>query len=220
MVILVDTYDTLRSGVPNAIAQSFALQRELGLRVLVVRLDSSDLTALILSTRAALRTAAGQLGRPEYSWVESLKANASNDLDKAKILAKNGKHEIDVCGVWANQAMCSTQPSLGGVYKLSALGNKLWMELSENPSKATSPGRKCVDRFYNQHGALISDVDSLLDTQSDEGLIRKEHGEAAETSDVCKIVWIVTYVLSLALYEDRDFLAFWEFLVLRWETRA
>lgn len=198
VVILVDTYDTLNSGVPNAIALSVALYRERGARVLGVRLDSGDLAALSVSTRAALRTAVDQLGRPEYSWLESLKIIASNDLDEAKIRAMNGKHEIDVFGVGTNLATCAAQPSLGGVYKLSALGNKPCMKLSENLSKTTLPGRKCVVRLYDQRGTFIADVVSLLDNQSDEGSIRKEHGEtvrilpfkyASETNDVDDIVW-------------------------------
>jgi len=152
-VLLVDTYDTLRSGVPNAIriAQELAGR---GASLAGVRLDSGDLAYLSRETRHMLDAA----GFPQVKIV------ASNELDEhviAAIRADGGR--IDVYGVGTRLATGAGPAggALGGVYKLVQVGSEPRIKLSSDPAKATIPGRKCLWRVARPDGAFEMDVLSL-----------------------------------------------------------
>lgn len=142
-VFLVDTYDTLKSGVPNAIkvAKEFGDQ----INFLGVRLDSGDLAYLSKQTRKMLDEA----GFP------NAKIYASSDLDEATInslLAQGAK--IDVWGVGTKLITAYDQPALGAVFKLVSIENEHGnmvdtIKLSSNPEKTTTPGKKEVYRIIN-----------------------------------------------------------------------
>ena len=143
-LLLVDTYDTLRSGVPNAITV-FKELREKGIEPLGIRLDSGDLAYLSKEARKMLDEA----GFPNTKIV------ASSDLDEEVIwdLKAQGA-AIDVWGVGTAMITSMDCPALGGVYKLVAeeIDGKMVpkIKISENPIKITNPGYKKVARLYDK----------------------------------------------------------------------
>ncbi|MHC1786921.1 MAG: nicotinate phosphoribosyltransferase [Christensenellales bacterium] len=161
-LLLVDTYDTLRSGVPNAI-RVFQELRLAGHKPLGIRLDSGDLAYLSKKARAMLDEA----GFPEVLIC------ASNDLDEYLIrdLKLQGAR-IDLWGVGTKLITGGDSPALGGVYKMSALeeGGTLVprMKLSDNPEKVTLPGVKDLYRVYDAQGMAFADLITLADEVVDE----------------------------------------------------
>lgn len=144
VTLLVDTYDTLRSGVPNAIKTARMLQQQ-GKRMNAIRLDSGDLAYLSQQARHMLDEA----GFPEVQIV------ASNDLDENIIegLKAQGAR-IDVWGVGTQLITAADQPALGGVYKLVAREKNGAFEpvikISGNPEKVSNPGFKEAYRIINK----------------------------------------------------------------------
>lgn len=151
-LLLVDTYDTLRSGVPNAITV-FRELRERGYEPKGIRLDSGDLAYLSKKARAALDEA----GFPQA------KICASGDLDEYSIRSlKEQGAKIDIWGVGTKLITSADMPALGGVYKLAAVyeGDREIpkIKLSDTAEKITNPGLKEVYRLYdNQTGKAIAD---------------------------------------------------------------
>lgn len=140
-VFLVDTYDTLKLGVPSAIR----VAKEMGDKInfLGVRIDSGDMAYISKKVREQLDDA----GFPEA------KIYASNDLDESTILSlKMQKAKIDVWGVGTKLITAYDQPALGAVYKLVAIENDQGelidtIKLSSNAEKVTTPGKKQVWRI-------------------------------------------------------------------------
>lgn len=140
---LVDTYDTLRSGVPIAIQ----VAKELGdsINFKAIRLDSGDLAYLSKEARKML----------DKAGFEKTKIVASNDLDEITIMnLKAQGAKIDVWGVGTKVITAFDQPALGAVYKLVAIedenGNMVdTIKISGNPEKVTTPGLKKVYRIVN-----------------------------------------------------------------------
>ena len=160
--LLVDTYDTLKSGVPNAI-RVFQEMKDAGIspRKLGIRLDSGDLAYLSKKARKML-DAAG---------FEEATICASNDLDEYLIhdLKMQGA-AIDSWGVGTNLITSKDCPSFGGVYKLAAVkddGSSSFtpkIKLSENTEKVTNPGNKTVYRIYSKStGKIKADLICLAD---------------------------------------------------------
>ncbi len=143
-LLLVDTYDTIKSGIPNAI-KVFNELRTAGFEPIGIRLDSGDLAYLSKVARKMLDEA----GYPNAKIV------ASNDLDEDTIwqLKAQGA-KINVWGVGTALITSKNCPALGGVYKLSAeeIDGKLVpkIKISENPEKMTNPGYKKVIRLYDR----------------------------------------------------------------------
>ncbi|WP_135228678.1 nicotinate phosphoribosyltransferase [Deinococcus fonticola] len=143
-VLLLDTIDTLRSGLPNAITVAREL-RAAGHELRGIRLDSGDLAYLSRTARAELDAA----GFPD------VKIIASNDLSEAVIagiISEGGR--IDVYGVGTQLATAGGPGggALGGVYKLASLGGVPRMKLTGDPGKASLPGVKHVWRASKQNG--------------------------------------------------------------------
>ncbi len=150
--LLVDTYDTLKSGIPNAI-RTFDYMKEKGLPVdhIGIRLDSGDLSYLTKKARKMLDDA----GYPQA------KITCSNDLDEYLInsLFQQGAC-IDSFGVGTNLITAKDNPSFGGVYKLAAvqLDDGTFepkIKLSENTEKITNPGNKKIYRIYEKDSHKI-----------------------------------------------------------------
>ena len=143
-VFLVDTYDTLRLGVPAAIR----VARELGdkIKFLGVRIDSGDLAYISKKVRQQLDEA----GFPDA------KIYASNDLDENTILnLKMQKAKIDVWGVGTKLITAYDQPALGAVYKIVAIEDengqmRNTIKLSNNAEKVSTPGKKQVWRITSR----------------------------------------------------------------------
>ncbi|MBQ8857573.1 MAG: nicotinate phosphoribosyltransferase, partial [Lachnospiraceae bacterium] len=151
--LLVDTYDTLKSGVPNAI-RVFKEMREAGIPLTKygIRLDSGDLAYLSKRARKMLDKA----GFPDAV------ISASSDLDENLIdsLKAQGA-EIRSWGVGTNLITSKDQPAFGDVYKLAAIKNADGtytpkIKLSENTAKVTNPGNKTVYRIYDKETGMLN----------------------------------------------------------------
>lgn len=160
-LLLVDTYNTLKSGLPNAITV-FKELRDKGYEPLGIRLDSGDLAYLSKKARSMMDKA----GFPDAKIV------ASNDLDEELIwdLKAQGA-KIDIFGVGTSLITSRGCPALGGVYKMSAeeINGEMVprIKISENPDKITNPGYKKVVRIYNGGGKAIADLIMLEHEQID-----------------------------------------------------
>ncbi|MGF7029598.1 nicotinate phosphoribosyltransferase [Paenibacillus mucilaginosus] len=144
VTLLVDTYDTLRSGIPNAIRTAKKMESQ-GKRMQGVRLDSGDLTYLSKTARQML----------DEAGLSYVKITASNDLDENIIFnLKAQGAAIDSWGVGTQLITSADQPSLGGVYKLVAResGGEYVpvIKISGNPEKVTTPGLKETYRIVNR----------------------------------------------------------------------
>ena len=143
--LLVDTYDTLRSGVPNSIKCFDEILKPMGVRPVGIRLDSGDMAYLSKEARKML----------DEAGYEDVKIVASNSLDEYKIrdlLLQGAK--IDTFGVGENLITSKSNPVFGGVYKLVAVEKHGEVEpkikVSENIEKITTPGIKQIYRIYDK----------------------------------------------------------------------
>jgi len=162
-MLLLDTYDTLGSGIVNAITV-FKELREQGYEPLGVRLDSGDLEFLSKEVRKRL----------DEAGFENVKITASNDLDENTITSlKNQGARIDVWGVGTKMITSFDWAALGGVYKLCAVikDGKLIpkIKISEDPAKINNPYPKNIYRIYgaDDHKAR-ADLIVLEDEEIDE----------------------------------------------------
>lgn len=160
-LLLVDTYDVLKSGMPNAI-KVFKELKAKGHKPVGIRLDSGDLDYLSKECKNML-TEAG---------FEDVRITASNDLDEYCISnLKSSGSPINSWGVGTKLITSSDSPSLGGVYKLVASykdGNyEPKIKISEDPEKITNPGYKKVVRIYNTQGHAEADLIMLEDESID-----------------------------------------------------
>ncbi|MUG21713.1 nicotinate phosphoribosyltransferase [Paenibacillus macerans] len=150
--LLVDTFDTLKSGVPHAIQTAKMLEAQ-GKRLSSIRLDSGDLAYLSIQARKMLDEA----GLPYVKIV------ASNDLDENTIFnLKAQGAKIDIWGVGTQLITAADQPALGGVYKLveREIGGRMepTIKISGNPEKVTTPGKKDVLRIVSKEsGKAMAD---------------------------------------------------------------
>ena len=162
--LLVDTYDVLKSGVPNAIE---AFRKEVlprGFRPKGIRIDSGDITYLSRKARKML----------DEAGFEDVKIIASNSLDEYIIrgMLRQGA-QVDSFGVGERLITSSSSPMLGGVYKLCGIqkdGKVIpKIKLSENVAKVTTPGAKNLWRLYdNETGKALADLITLADEVVDD----------------------------------------------------
>ena len=167
-VLLVDTYNTLHSGVPNAIKAFNEVLKPMGITKCGIRLDSGDMAYLTQQARKML---------DEAGWTEC-QISVSNSLDEyiiQDILRQGAK--IDMFGVGERLITARSEPVFGGVYKLAAVedadGNiQPKIKISENVGKITNPHFKKLYRFYgNDTGKAIADYlcvyDEVVDDSKD-----------------------------------------------------
>ena len=156
-IFLIDTYDTLHQGLPNAIAEAKRLQAA-GRRAVGIRLDSGDLAYLAKACRAEL----------DKAGLEYVKILASSDIDEYLIQEmKVQQAPIDFFGVGTRLVTAFQEPALGGVYKLAAIKapGGAWepkLKISSNPAKTTIPGRKQIWR-YEADGRYQGDALACFD---------------------------------------------------------
>ena len=163
--LLVDTYNILKSGVPNAIRAFNEVLKPLGITKCGIRLDSGDMTYLTKKARRML---------DEAGWTEC-EISVSNSLDEYIIqdLLRQGA-EIDMFGVGERLITARSEPVFGGVYKLVAVEDAEKkvipkIKISENVGKITNPHFKKLYRFYgNDTGKAIADYMTVYDEVVDD----------------------------------------------------
>lgn len=149
-ILLIDTYDTLKSGLPNALIVAHEL-RERGHDLLGVRLDSGDIAYLSKKTREAFDIA----GFPDVKIV------ASSELDEFVIQSiRSEGGQVDIYGVGTKLATCmgSGGGALGGVYKLVCFENQPKLKITSDIAKATLPDRKIILRVIGPEGNFEQDA--------------------------------------------------------------
>lgn len=163
-VLLVDTYDTLKSGVPHAIRIAEEVLAPMGKRLKGIRLDSGDIAYLTKKARMML----------DVAGLHDCKITVSNSLDEYLIrsVLEQGA-QIDSFGVGENLIVSKSSPVFGGVYKLAAIekdGNIIpKIKISENTEKITNPGFKKLYRLIEKEtGKAIADMIAFHDEMFDE----------------------------------------------------
>ena len=167
-ILLVDTYDTLKSGVPNAIKTAEEVLLPMGKRLAGIRIDSGDIAYLTKKARAML----------DVAGFHDAKISVSNSLDEYLIrsVLEQGAC-IDSFGVGENMITSKSSPVFGGVYKLVAVENKEGhieprIKISENREKITNPGYKKVYRLVEKEtnkaiADYITFADEVIDANND-----------------------------------------------------
>jgi nicotinate phosphoribosyltransferase len=147
-ILLVDTFNTLKSGVPNAIKVAKELEQK-GQHLKAIRLDSGDLAYLSKKARKQL----------DDSGLRDVKIMASNQLNEfvIKSLLKDQKAPIDAFGVGTELSTGKADAALDGVYKLALLNEMPKMKFSENIEKMTLPGNKQLVRYFDEQGKFFCD---------------------------------------------------------------
>ena len=165
--LLVDTYNTLKSGVPNAIRAFNEVLKPMGITKCGIRLDSGDLAYLTREARKML---------DEAGWTDC-KISVSNSLDEYIIrdILRQGA-QIDMFGVGERLITAKSEPVFGGVYKLAAIEEPDGtvvpkIKISENVEKITNPHHKKLYRFYAKDtGKAIADYLTVYDEVVDDSV--------------------------------------------------
>ncbi len=160
--LLVDTYDVLRSGVPNAIRVAKEVLEPMGKRLKSIRLDSGDLAYLSKEARKML----------DEAGLQDCIIVASNSLDEYTIRSLRVQGAvIDSYGVGEKLITSSTQPVFGAVYKLAAISENgkfvPKIKVSETAEKITNPGIKEIYRVYDENGKAVADYLAVKGEQID-----------------------------------------------------
>ena len=162
--LLVDTYNTLKCGVPNAIRVAKEVLEPMGCRLKAIRIDSGDLAYLSINARKML----------DEAGMEDCSITVSSSVDEQLIrgLLHQGA-KIDSFGVGERLITSRDDPVFNGVYKLSLVEEngvaEPRMKLSDNPEKVTNPGDKQVYRLYNKEtGFVEADLITLVHETIDE----------------------------------------------------
>ena len=160
-VLLVDTYDVIKSGMPNAICVAKELEQQ-GHRLAGIRIDSGDLAF-------TSRKAREMLDQAGFSYVKIFVSNELDEFIIAEILAQGGR--VDGWGVGTN-LVTGAGPggcALGGIYKMVEHNGRPKIKLSSNPEKMTNPGTKKVVRFYDDDGLMEGDALTSAAEQLNDG---------------------------------------------------
>lgn len=150
---LIDTYDTLFSGVLNHNVVALSLF-QLGYQPAGIRLDSGDLAYLSVQVRESFKKVESVF-KFEFS---KLTIVASNDINENVLHSLNHQgHEIDCFGIGTHLVTCQAQPALGCVFKLVEIDQKPRIKLSAEMGKTTLPGKKLAYRLYDKNGMAVLD---------------------------------------------------------------
>jgi nicotinate phosphoribosyltransferase len=151
---LVDTYDTLKSGVPNFVCVALGLLK-IGYRPIGIRLDSGDLSYLSKETREVFN----EIGARTGSDLSKCMILASNEINRDVLSSlKQQGHEIDAFGIGTHLVTCDDQPALGCIYKLVEAKGIPRIKLSQELSKMTIPGKKEAYRLFGEDGYGLLDL--------------------------------------------------------------
>ncbi len=154
--LLVDTYDVIHSGIPNAIRVAKEVLEPMGKRLKGIRIDSGDLAYLSKKIRKMLDDAD----------LKDCKIVVSNSLDEFTITSLLSQEAaIDSFGVGERLITAKSEPVFGAVYKIAAVGENgkftPRIKVSENVEKITNPGLKDIYRVYNSDGHAVADIIAL-----------------------------------------------------------
>lgn len=166
-LFLVDTYNTLKSGVPNAI-RLFKFLKRRNLPTVGIRLDSGDLVHLSQEARRMMNQAGFQ----------EAQVFASNELSEEVIHSLEEQDaKIDGYGVGTHLVTCKTEPALGGVFKLVELDGQARLKLSEQTEKTVIPSCKNAYRFFGRENKALLDLltDRKEDSPLEESVITAHH---------------------------------------------
>lgn len=165
-VLLVDTYNTLKSGVPNAIKVARLLEKE-GKKLKGIRLDSGDLAYLSKKSRE-------MLDRENLNYVKIV---ASNQLDEHVIKSLlDQEAPIDLFGVGTSMIIGKPDGAIDGVYKIAWSEGEGRLKISENVQKTTLPGKKRVLRYKDDEGCFYADCIALEGEEPDK-MVHPVHKE-------------------------------------------
>mmetsp|Transcript_32801 Transcript_32801/g.60444 ORF Transcript_32801/g.60444 Transcript_32801/m.60444 type:complete len:589 (-) Transcript_32801:243-2009(-) len=157
---LIDTYDTLHSGLRNFVLVSLALD-DLGYTPRGIRLDSGDLSYLSLECEYVFHTMADRFSRPFFYDLDIV---ASNDINENVLHSLNKQgHGITMFGIGTNLVTCQSQPALGCVYKLVEIDGEPRIKLSNDIEKVLIPGKKVAYRLFGEAGWPLLDL--LVDSK-------------------------------------------------------
>lgn len=154
-ILLVDTYDTVQHGIPNAIRVGREMEKE-GYRLKGIRIDSGDLAYLSKKARE-------MLDRAGLDYVQIIVSNQLDEYIISNLLAQSAP--VDGFGVGTALATGKGAGALDGVYKLSMIDEKPTLKLSENIGKITLPGKKSVYRILDENDMFLADAITLEDEQ-------------------------------------------------------
>lgn len=155
---VIDSYSVGCSGLLNFCAVALTLC-ELGYRPVGVRLDSGDLCRQSLEVRRVFTLCCKHFSVPDFDSLVIVGTNSISEQSMAELNKK--ENEINTVGVGTHLVTCTTQPSLGCVYKLVEVRGRPRMKISEDPAKSTVPGRKSVYRLLDSEGHPFLDLVSL-----------------------------------------------------------
>ena len=151
---LADTYDIMKSGIPNFMFVALALN-SIGYKPLGIRIDSGDLAYYSKEIRRFFT----EIDKKYSNGFSKLLIVASNDIDESTIDSLNNQHhEINSFGIGTHLVTCNGQPALGGVYKLVEFNGQPRIKISQEVGKMTLPGRKTPYRLYGKEGYPILDL--------------------------------------------------------------
>ena len=201
--LLVDTYDTLKSGIPNAIIVALEMKQK-GLALQAVRLDSGDLAYLSKKSRVMLDDAG----------FDKVQIVVSNQLDEyliKSLLDQNAP--IDVFGVGTSLATGQPDAALDGVYKLSEVNGEPKIKLSENIQKVTLPGVKQVYRYKDESDHFIADAIGLAQNEVPQRMIHPYDSEKSMMLDPAMATPMLNQVMAIGRsllnkYEPKDVAAY------------
>uniref|UniRef100_A0A7N0UDJ0 Nicotinate phosphoribosyltransferase n=2 Tax=Kalanchoe fedtschenkoi TaxID=63787 RepID=A0A7N0UDJ0_KALFE len=152
---LVDTYDVMKSGIPNFCAVALALS-ELGYKAGGIRLDSGDLAYLSTEARKLFHIIEKEFNVPGFG---KTSITASNDLNEETLDALNKQgHEVDAFGIGTYLVTCYAQAALGCVFKLVEINKQPRIKLSEDVTKVSIPCKKRCYRLYGKEGYPLVDI--------------------------------------------------------------
>jgi nicotinate phosphoribosyltransferase len=197
--LLVDTYNTLKSGIPNAIIVAKEMMQK-GQALQAIRLDSGDLAYLSKKARKML----------DEAGLEKVQIVVSNQLDEYLIKSLlDQKAPIDIFGVGTSLATGQPDAALDGVYKLSEVNGEPKIKLSENIQKVTLPGVKQVYRYKDESGNFIADAIGLAKDEIPQKMIHPYDIEKSMKLDSANAIPLLNKVMAngqslLHDYEPKD----------------
>lgn len=184
--LLVDTYETLKSGIPNAIIVAKEMEAK-GQKLQAIRLDSGDLAYLSKKGRKMLDDAG----------LHYVQIVVSNQLDENLIKSLlDQSAPIDVFGVGTSIATGQPDAALDGVYKLAEIRGQPKIKLSENIQKVTLPGKKQVYRYVDDNGLFAGDIIGIWDEKTPEKMIHPFDPEKTLGFDPAKATPLLQKVME------------------------